>query len=483
MLLIPTFRFVAGVDKMKSMFRFLVVAVMVATGQAAAQSTDGFSVGGVGTFGGSAVNPVTENGWNSLTDYRSARDCCGYTNSAGDAQLWTDATNADAGSTSQITNANCAAATYSSLRSSCTNGGGACQTLQRGTFLPMRDFNQQNPCLSPGYASYADYQAAASRGFGLNQLDITLLGEAETADWNAYCPDSDCSTADRGEFLDAKAGKSLFQSALAAAATSSVDGSLTWSQLTAQYGSYKVEVAAPFKTAPENEWLVLYLNENLHNDPTAMASATVPADWKLMVDAAILNKSTMALWIIQQVQAGNLATSNLTTDLLTMAGLGSSYTSTGVVSQVAAAITNSALTQATNVADVSSIQTWIDGLITPTWDASPATSIAKDANTVSNSGATIVTSSATLGGSGTLAYALSGDEASSFSVSSDGVITTSAALSAGTFAFNVVATPSVGTAISKAFTITVTDAAANILASISANTAISTTDISNLVAS
>ena len=54
---------------MKNIFRVLVIVAAFATGQVMAQSTDGFSVGGVGTFGGTAVNPVTENGWGSLDDY------------------------------------------------------------------------------------------------------------------------------------------------------------------------------------------------------------------------------------------------------------------------------------------------------------------------------------------------------------------------------------------------------------------------------
>lgn len=150
---------------MKTLVRLVILAAAFVAGPAMAGSSDGFSVGGVGTFGGSAVNPVTENGWNSLDDYRNARDCCGYANSGTDAQLWTDAANADAGSTAQITNANCAAATYPSLQTSCTDDGGSCQTRQRNDFEPMRDFNLQNPCLSPGYADFATYTGAKARGF------------------------------------------------------------------------------------------------------------------------------------------------------------------------------------------------------------------------------------------------------------------------------------------------------------------------------
>ena len=449
---------------------------------AIAQEGSGFSVGGVGELGGTAASPVEENGWASLDDYRAARDCCGYTNTGTDAQLWTDAGNADANSPAQINGANCAAANYQALRSACTGAGSACQSTQRDTFLPMRDFNQQNPCLSPNYASYADYQAANARDFGLNQLDVNLVGEANTTTWDAYCPSSDCSTANRGQFLDAKAGKNLFLAALGDAATANQNGSLTWAQLTAQYGSNQVSVSDPFNSAPENEWLTLYLNESANNSPNAMASATSPDDWQSLVNTATANNSTIALWMIQRIQAGELATSYLTANLLGKAGLGSNYTSSGVVTQVVAAITDSSLTQASDVASAGNMQTWIDGLVTVTWDASPATSIAKVTNNVSSSGAAIVTSSASLGGSGTLTYSLTGDEASSFAVSSSGVITTSAALSAGTFSFNVVASPLVGNAISKPFTVTVTDPAANIVASLTANTAVSTTDINNLVA-
>ena len=468
---------------MKKIFGLIVLSLAFASGVHAQTTGDGFSVGGVGTFGGTAVNPVTENGWSSLNDYRAARDCCSYTNSAIDAQLWTDAGNADANSPAQITDANCAAASYQSLRSACTGAGGACQSFQRDTFLPMRDFNQQNPCLSPSYGSYADYQAAANRNFGLNQLDITLIAEANTNAWDAYCPGSDCSTANRGQFLDAKAGKNLFLAALSNAATTSQDGSLTWAQLTAQYGSYQVAVSDSYSSAPENDWLMLYLNESTNNNPNAMASATSPAGWKVLVDVATANNSKVALWMIQRIQAGELATSYLTANLLSKAGLGQNYTTSGVVTQVAAAITDSTLTQASDVVNTGSIQTWINGLLTATWDASPATSIAKVTNNVSSSGAGIVTSSASLGGSGSLTYSLTGGEASSFTVSTSGVITTSAALAAGTFNFNVVATPLAGTAISKPFTVTVTDPAANIVASLSANTAVSTTDINNVVAS
>ena len=254
----------------------------------------------------------------------------------------------------QITSANCAAATYPALRTSCTNGGGACQTLQRDTFLPMRDFSQQNPCLSPGYASYSAYQAAVARGFGLNQLDITLITEADTTGWDQYCSGSDCSTASRTHFLDAKAAKSLFQTALADAATTSTDA-LTC-QLVATYGGYKVDVGAPYNTAPKRDWLLAYINAKANNASNPMASAEHPSAWKAKVDMALANEAAMALWIIQQIQAGTVAKSFLTADLMTTAGISSSYTTAGVVTQVANAIDNTSLTQQSDVANVSTIE-------------------------------------------------------------------------------------------------------------------------------
>ena len=438
---------------MKKIFGSFVLLLACATTALAQTTDDGFSVGGVGNFGGTAVNPVTENGWNSLDDYRAARDCCSYTNTPGDAQLWTDAGNADANSPAQITDANCAAANYQALRSACTGAGGACQSFQRDTFLPMRDFNQQNPCLAPSYGSYADYQAAAARDFGLNQLDVNLIAEANTDAWDSYCPGFDCSTASRGQFLDAKAGKNLFLSALGDAATSSKDGSLTWAQLTAQYGTYQVSVSEPFNTAPEQEWLMAYINSQDNNDSNPMGSATQPSDWKNKVDAAIANDAAIALWVIQEIQAGNMATSYLTANLLTTAGVSSGYTGDTTVTTAKSVIGDPSKTTSTNVANVANIETWISGLITPTWDASPNSAIAKNVASSVN-GTQIVTSAATVS-SGSITYSLTGVDSSSFAISSSGVVSTSVDLAAGSYDFTVVATPAVGTALSRAFSVSV----------------------------
>ena len=226
----------------------------------------------------------------------------------------------------------------------------------------------------------------------------------------------------------------------------------------ATYGGYKVDVGAPYNTAPKRDWLLAYINAKANNASNPMASAEHPSAWKAKVDMALANEAAMALWIIQQIQAGTVAKSFLTADLMTTAGISSSYTTAGVVTQVANAIDNTSLTQQSDVANVSTIESWIAGLITTVWDASPNTAIARNDSDVTSSGAPIVTSSATAGGGGSVTYSLSGEEASSFSVSSSGAVTTASSLSIGTFAFNVVATPSVGNAITKGFTVTVADA-------------------------
>ena len=426
---------------MKTMLRFILLAAALVGFPVIAQADDGFSVGGVGTFGGSAVNPVTENGWASLDVYRGARDCCGYTNSGNDAELWSDAINADAGSTSQISNANCAAATYPNLRSACTADGGTCQTRQRDDFLPMRDFNQQNPCLSPNYASYSDYQSAVSRGFGLNQLDLALIDEANTTGWDDYCPGSDCSTASRTQFLDAKSAKTLFQSALADAASASADGTLSWSQLVANYGNYKVDVEAPWNTAPEQDWLMAYLNSQDHNSSNPMASATHPSGWKAKVDMVTANGPAVALWVIQQIadEVSGFPTTMLTANLLTRAGVNSSITGNAAyVSNGKSLIASQSSSQLNTTAKVTA---WLSSLVPPTISPAGTATVNYNVPDVATSGVQVLASlSAVTGNGSTPVFAFDNGTGTNFSInSSTGEITTTASLSNGTYTMLVVA--------------------------------------------
>ena len=185
------------------------LSVMFAAG-AYAQATDGFSVGGVGTFGGSAVNPVTENGWDSLDDYREARDH-GYTNSAGDAQLWADAGEADSGSNARINGATCPEAGYDDLRTGC--GAQNCQDQARSVVLPLRDFHQGNDCISPGYATLADYNAASAYGYGMNDVDSQLWSETDNATLDPFCSGGDCSLVSPSSFSAAKTEYATFAAA------------------------------------------------------------------------------------------------------------------------------------------------------------------------------------------------------------------------------------------------------------------------------
>ena len=181
----------------------LVTVFFLSMSGMAFANDDGFSVGGVGEFGGEGASPYSDNGWASLDSYRQARDCCGYQNSPTDAQLWSDANQADSGSFDQIENANCAAATYDQLRTTC-GVGQTCSAQSRSTFLPMRDYNLANACINPRYDDFNAYKAASDKGFGLNPADVALYAELDETTWDAFCPNDDCSTATKTQFLTAK---------------------------------------------------------------------------------------------------------------------------------------------------------------------------------------------------------------------------------------------------------------------------------------
>ena len=181
----------------------LVAVFFLSMSGMAFANEDGFSVGGVGEFGGEGSSPYSDNGWASLDSYRQARDCCGYQNSPTDAQLWSDANQADSGSFDQIENANCAAATYDQLRTTC-GVGQTCSAQSRSTFLPMRDYNLANACINPRYDDFNAYKAASDKGFGLNAADVALYAELDETTWDGFCPNDDCSTATKTQFLTAK---------------------------------------------------------------------------------------------------------------------------------------------------------------------------------------------------------------------------------------------------------------------------------------
>ena len=224
----------------------LMTALILSLSGLALANDDGFTVGGVGEFGGEAVSPYDENGWSSLDSYRQARDCCGYQNSPTDAQLWSDANQADSGSVDQIENANCPQATYNQLRATC-GAGQTCTAQSRSTFLPMRDYNLANACISPRYDNFDEYQAANNRGFGLNAADVALYEELDETTWDGFCPNDDCSTATKTQFLAAKdeyqQAQNTIQTALGdeAAAAKFTAPLLAGSSIVTNFSSFETE--------------------------------------------------------------------------------------------------------------------------------------------------------------------------------------------------------------------------------------------------
>ena len=50
----------------------LMTALILSLSGLALANDDGFTVGGIGEFGGESVSPYDENGWSSLDSYRQA---------------------------------------------------------------------------------------------------------------------------------------------------------------------------------------------------------------------------------------------------------------------------------------------------------------------------------------------------------------------------------------------------------------------------
>ena len=172
---------------------------------APAFADDGFKVGGVGTFGGSATNnPITENGWPDLNTYRQFRDL-GYQNTPADADLANNALAADNGTLGQAKGSNCVGASYGSLKLACGLSANSCQQKPYAAMSAANSFNNVNPCLSPGYFSYSTYQTASSKNYTLTQADASLYAQAAGADaaLKALCPGNNCATTAKNVFQDA----------------------------------------------------------------------------------------------------------------------------------------------------------------------------------------------------------------------------------------------------------------------------------------
>ena len=409
---------------------------------------NGFSVGGVGTFGGTAKSPLSENGWPSLQTYRDFRDCCNYENTAEDAALANDALAADNGSTSKIAEASCAGATYPKLKSTCTASGKDCSLIARDTFAPMRDFDRLNACIQPSnYSSFTVYQAAALRSFGLTSADVALFNEAATAssDLSKFCPSMNCGTAQKAQFVAAKNGLTKFQQKRDVhAATSSVAGTLTLADLTDTYGSSSVTLTQPWNLAPYTTWLVAWLNAPENNATDVMRNAASPADWQSKINAVATTSNTeIALWYIKQIADGvtGYPTAALSSQLLSAAGVSSSIYSETVY--VTNARSNILAKDSSSIATTSTLTAWLQSLVPPT--ISPATPLAVDYNIadVSSSGVEVIASlTATTPDLNGATFSIS-PAVSGFSINaSTGRLTTSSAITAGKYTVNVIATDS-----------------------------------------
>lgn len=413
-----------------------------------ALADDGFSVGGVGTFGGAAKSPLSENGWPSLQTYRDFRDCCDYENTAEDAALANDALAADNGSTSKIVDATCAGATYPQLRATCTGTGKDCAQIARDTFAPMRDFDRLNACIQPSnYSSFSVYQGASARSFGLNSADVALFNEAATAssDLSKFCPSMNCGTAQKAQFVAAKNGLSLFQQKRDAhTATSSAAGTLSLADLTASYGSSSVTLPQPWHQAPRTAWLVAWLNAPENNASNLMRNAVSPADWQTKINAiATTSNTSIALWYIKQISDGvaGYPTAALSDQLLSAAGVSSTiYSETVYVTNARNSIVAK---DSSTIASTATLTTWLQSLVPPT--ISPANPVTVDYNLadVTSSGVEVIASlTATTPDSNGATFSIS-PSVSGFSINAaTGRLTTSSAITAGSYTVNVIATDS-----------------------------------------
>ena len=190
---------------MKLFVRSLLSVVFVAMSWTAF-ANEGFSVGGVGNFSGSASSsPASENGWPDVNTYQQFRDCCNYENTPEDAELANNALGADNGEPGQASGSNCVAASYSTLKNACGSGLNSCQTKQRSEMSALNSFNNVNPCLNPGYSSYTSYVAATNKNYLFTQQDASIYAQATGADsdLNALCPSANCSTAEKSVFQNA----------------------------------------------------------------------------------------------------------------------------------------------------------------------------------------------------------------------------------------------------------------------------------------
>ena len=422
---------------MKHLLKFILPTVLV-SGVALAQF-DPNLVGGGDSLGSGVSSPFADLGYASTADYTAAK-AQGYGPSKGDATLWGHAQQSTSGNSQQISGSS---QNYGNVYTNLGNQNGA--SVSKTTFQPV--FDCTAAVGSPGYDNYADCTNAVSKQYAL--VDYTLYNQAKTASsaLQLYCG-AVCTTVNKSVFETAQSNQSAFDIDKANGSDGTTAGTLTAADLTA----HNVTLNATWNSGSRKNWLIAYANQPSENTSSPMSAANHPTtgagNWQDKLNAYSL--ADVSWWYLQQVLAGTITTPGLSTDLFASAGLGASYSTQEVVTQVTTA---SSSINSSNYASKSAFQSYITTLLTPTWDATPATAIAKNLATAA-SGSSIVTSSASVSG-GTVSYQITGADNSSFAISSGGAVTTASSLAAGTYNFNVVATPNVGTAITKAFSVDV----------------------------
>ena len=422
---------------MKHLLKFILPTVLV-SGVALAQF-DPNLVGGGDSLGSGVSSPFADLGYASTADYTAAK-AQGYGPSKGDATLWGHAQQSTSGNSQQISGSS---QNYGNVYTNLGNQNGA--SVSKTTFQPV--FDCTAAVGSPGYDNYADCTNAVSKQYAL--VDYTLYNQAKTASsaLQLYCG-AVCTTVNKSVFETAQSNQSAFDIDKANGSDGTTAGTLTAADLTA----HNVTLNATWNSGSRKNWLIAYANQPSENTSSPMSGANHPTtgagNWQDKLNAYSL--ADVSWWYLQQVLAGTITTPGLSTDLFASAGLGASYSTQEVVTQVTTA---SSSINSSNYASKSAFQSYITTLLTPTWDATPATAIAKNLATAA-SGSSIVTSSASVSG-GTVSYQITGADNSSFAISSGGAVTTASSLAAGTYNFNVVATPNVGTAITKAFSVDV----------------------------
>jgi len=434
---------------MKKLLALIIPAVFVSN--IAIAQFDPNLVGGGDSLGSGVASPFSDIGYASTDDYNNAK-ANGYGPTQADATLWGHAKKSTNGNSEQLSGSS---ENYGDVYTNLGNQNG--DTVQKNTFQTV--FDCTAAVGSPGWDSYADCDNATnsdpSKGYLLT--DYTLYGEAKAASatLQLYCAESACTTRTKAQFQTAKTNKSNFDIDRQRGSNGTLDGTLTIADFTTHGVSWP-ETPDNFTATNRRPWLIAYLNDSDHQSGGNMSDSTHPTlpttsstTWQALANAVDLTDA--AWWYLQQVAAGNISTPGLSTDLFASAGLGSSYQSQAVVTQV---VNNLSTIQADNYSSTSNFEDYIDSLITPTWVGTPATAIVKTVPDAT-SGSAIVTHTANVT-SGSITYSVGGTNGASFSVNSGtGAVTTASNLAGGSYSFNLVATPSVGSAISKTFTVTV----------------------------